>query len=138
MDNSNFRQPGIYLKEKPTDSLSIVQRQEAWGRQMMEREQQRAASEAAGLPALFRLVEVARRDTGQSRICGRFLLALYNSNAFPFNLSDLRSLERTIWEDCIAVLGLDQRPRKEIHLLIKDGPAIWEELKSTWAPNRQA
>ncbi|MNF80168.1 hypothetical protein D3C84_624050 [compost metagenome] len=137
MDHSNSRKPGVYLQEKPTDSVNIARRQEAWSRQLMENEQQRAASEAAGLPALCRLVEVARRDTGQSQICGRFLLAIYNSNAFPFNLSDLRSLERTIWEDCIAVLGLDQRPRKEIHLLIKDGPAIWEELKSTWAPNRR-
>lgn len=136
MDRSSSRQPGVYLKDKPTDSVSIAQRQEALSRQIMEYEKQRADSEAAGLPALYRLVEVARRDTGQSRICGRFLLALYNSNAFPFNLSDLRSLERIIWEDCIAVLGLDQRPRKEIHLLLKDGPAIWEELRSTWAPNR--
>jgi hypothetical protein len=138
MDHSNSRKQGVYLQGRLSDSVNIARRQEAWSRQLMENEQQRAASEAAGLPALCRLVEVARRDTGQIEICGRFLLALCNSKAFPFNLSDLRSLERTIWEDCIAVLGLDQRPRKEIHLLIKDGPAIWEELKSTWAPDRQA
>ncbi|QXG32990.1 hypothetical protein KTT59_06535 [Pseudomonas viridiflava] len=85
------------------------------------------------MPALCRLVEVARRDTGQSQVCGRFLLALYNSKTFPMNLCDLRRLDRSLWEDCISVLRVDRHPRKEIHLMLDDGPAIWEELKAAWA-----
>ncbi|MCK2112460.1 MULTISPECIES: DUF7673 family protein [Pseudomonas] len=136
MDHSNIPQP--CLVASPSNSMTSTEKQEAWKRKLMDYEQQRVATEAVGLPALQRLVEVANQDSGQSQVCGRFLLALYNGKAFPFELSELRRLERSIWEDCMAVLALDQRPKKEIHLLVKNGPAIWDKLKFTWAPKKPA
>lgn len=95
-----------------------------------------AAARAAGLPALRRLVDVAQRDTGQSRVCGRLLLGLYNGSAYPFSLVDLRLLDHALWQDCMAVLAMDQCPEKEVHQLIEDGCAIWDELKAAWTTER--
>jgi len=96
-----------------------------------------AAAYAAGVPALLRLVEVAQGDTGQSGVCGRFLLGVYNGTAFPFNLVDLRRLDPDLWQDCMAVLAMDKSPRKEVHQLVADGYAIWEELKKAWGADRK-
>lgn len=137
MNNSKkIRTAGTLIPDEVLSVASMIERQKKWALQLAENENRRVAAEEAGIPALHRLVEVARRDTGQSQVCGRFLLAIYNSYAFPFNLTDLRMLDRSLWEDCISVLGLDQHPKKEVHRLIKDGPAIWEELKAAWATGR--
>ncbi|WP_448110348.1 DUF7673 family protein [Pseudomonas lini] len=134
--SKDTRKVGTFVEDKVLSAADMLERQKKWDRQLAEYENRRAAAEVAGIPALHRLIEVARRNTGQSRVCGRFLLAIYNSLAFPFNLTDLRRLDRSLWEDCISVLRLDQHPKKEIHLLIADGPAIWEELKGAWATDR--
>ena len=130
------RKAGTFVKDKVLSAADILERQKKRDLQLAEYKNRRAAAEVAGIPALHRLIEVARRDTGQSQVCGRFLLAIYNSRAFPFNLTDLRRLDRSLWEDCISVLRLDQHPKEEVHLSIADGPAIWEELKGAWATDR--
>jgi hypothetical protein len=91
---------------------------------------------AAGLPALKRVLAVARRDTGQSQVCGRFLLSLYNGPAFPFDLTDLRRLDVELHDDCLAVLRLDASPEKEVHKYFVDGDRIWDELKVAWTTER--
>lgn len=96
--------------------------------QMRVMEQQRAAVQASGLPALSRLVAIAQRDTGQSRIVGHFLLGLYNGPEYPFDLTDLRALDQEIHNDCLAVLMMDWSPEREVHELIDDGQRIWAEL----------
>lgn len=93
----------------------------------------RPAVRAAGIKALHRLLPVAQRCTGQSRIVGRFLLSLYNGDAFPFALTDLRGLDSALWDDCLAVLRLDQRPELEVHQYIENGDEIWSQLKKNWA-----
>ncbi len=91
------------------------------------------AIRATGIEALRRLVPVALRDSGQSRIVGRFLLSLYNGSAFPFALTDLRGLDSSLWDDCLAVLRLDRRPELEVHEYIANGDQIWSQLKRNWA-----
>ncbi|WP_342454975.1 DUF7673 family protein [Pseudomonas sp. S11A4] len=56
-------------------------------------ERERPAIRAAGIAALHRLLPVAQRCSGQSRIVRRFLLSLYNGQVFPFALTDLRGLD---------------------------------------------
>ncbi len=87
----------------------------------------------AGIQALQRLVPVAQRDSGQSGTVGRFLLSLYNGRAFPFPLTELRGLDTTLWDDCLAVLRMDRRPEQEVHEYIENGDAIWSQLKKDWA-----
>ncbi|WKL67811.1 hypothetical protein Q1Z72_03825 [Pseudomonas qingdaonensis] len=96
-------------------------------------EAERPAIRVKGIEALQRLVPVALRDSGQSRIVGRFLLSLYNGSAFPFALTDLRGLDSSLWDDCLAVLRLDRRPELEVHEYIENGDDIWSQLKRAWA-----
>lgn len=106
-------------------------------RQIAERlaneDRERPAIRAAGIAALHRLLPVAQRGTGQSRIVGCFLLSLYNGSAFPFPLTDLRALDTALFNDCIALLNMDRRPEKEVHEYVENGDAIWSQLKSEWA-----
>jgi hypothetical protein len=95
----------------------------------MQQQAKRPAIRAAGVDALLRLVPVAQRDTGQSGVVGRFLLGLYNGRRYPFDLTELRSLDSALFEHCIAVLRLDNSPEQEVHTYIHDGEAVWEDLR---------
>lgn len=86
-----------------------------------------------GLISLNRLVTVAQGDSGQSEVCGRFLLSVYNSKAFCFPMNELRRLQDDLWDDCIAVLAMDRSPFAEVHQLVEDGPRLWELFKKKWA-----
>lgn len=96
-------------------------------------ERERPAIRAAGIAALHRLLPVAQRGTGQSRIVGSFLLSLYNGSAFPFPLTDLRGLDTALFNDCMALLNMDRRPEMEVHEYVENGDAIWSQLKKDWA-----
>ena len=101
-------------------------------------EQRRPAIVTAGTQALNRLVPIALRDSGQSRVLGRFLLGLYNGEEFPFDLTDLRSLDLILLQDCLHVLVMDYRPELEVHERIQNGSSIWQQLIEKWAPEVQA
>lgn len=88
----------------------------------------------AGTQALNRLVPLALRDSGQSRILGRFLLGVYNGEDFPFELSALRGLDLPLFEDCLKVLMMDYTPDLEVHERIQGGNHIWQQLMERWAP----
>ena len=92
----------------------------------------RAARETAGLPALVRLFEVAQTQGGQAATVRRFLLGLYNGNAWPMNLNDLRGLDGSIQADVLAVLAMDMSPRREIHHYVAGA----EALLRTWCQRR--
>lgn len=81
--------------------------------------------------ALVRLLQAALHGSGDghSEICRDFLLGLWDGQEHPFNLSRLRRLEIEQWQDCMAVLQLQQYSLSPIHLCIKDGESIWQRLK---------
>lgn len=91
----------------------------------------RAEAFQQGVPALYRLIEIARQNTGQSAMVRRFLLGCYNGSKFPFDLTNFRTLDLDIYKDCIAVLNLDSSPKKEIQEYIENG----SELFNQWASN---
>lgn len=93
---------------------------------------------AAGIPALLRLVKVALSDTGQSQVCGRFLLGLYNGPCYRFDLTDLRRLDAVLFDDCMSVLRMDANPVREIHNLIEDGDVVFRRLRMYWATEDEA
>ncbi|MET1080285.1 MAG: hypothetical protein ABWY06_19915 [Pseudomonas sp.] len=95
----------------------------------------RAAISDAGLVALGRLTAVAQRDSGQSRVVGRFLLGLYNGRTYPFNLVELRGLDCQLFDDCLAVLRLDNEPAMEVHEYLANGETIWSDLRQRWGLN---
>lgn len=95
-------------------------------------ERERPTILEAGEAALRRLLPVAQGDTGQSRVVARFLLNLYNGNRFPFDNTDLRSLDNELIDDCIAVLRMDARLVQEVHCYFAGGSTIWEQLAKDW------
>jgi hypothetical protein len=93
-------------------AFELVQMERLAGHLMLPR----AAKEARGVPALERLVRIAHADHGQACRVRRFLLGLYNGQTFPFDLTDLRSLDQPVQEDCLAVLAMDiDGPSQEVH-----------------------
>lgn len=85
-----------------------------------------------GAAALGRLMPLAERDTGQSSVVARFLLNLYNGSRFPFDMTDLRRLDLSIFEDCMAVLQMDYSPEWEVHRYFEDGGNRFEKLARDW------
>lgn len=95
-------------------------------------EQERPALREAGTQALARLIPVALRDTAQSRVVARFLLGLHDAQAHPFALTDLRSLDIGMFEDCLCVLFLDFPREKEIQDYLPRGRLIFNQLREYW------
>jgi hypothetical protein len=63
--------------------------------------------------ALERLIDVAQRDTGQSRIVANFLLAWWNAGECGgFDLTDVWAVDTAIAKDMLRVFMLLARCRK--------------------------
>ncbi len=90
-----------------------------------------------GEEALRRLLPIARRDTGQSRRVAAILLSLYNGHRFPLDMTNLRSLDYEIMEDCLAVIRMDSNAYQEVHNYFEDGGQIFEQLAEDWGFNKQ-
>lgn len=106
-------------KEK-SEALGSIFRQQAQIQDFKSKAQQN------GGIALHRLVEIAHQDTGQSYVVRKFLLGCYDGQRFPFNLTDFRSLDLSIFQDCQAVLAMDWSPAKEVHSYVEDGSRVFE------------
>ncbi len=63
--------------------------------------------------ALERLIEIAKRDTGQSRRVADFLLAWWNAGTCGrFELTDLWAVDSAISDDMVAVVGMIAKTNK--------------------------
>lgn len=85
-----------------------------------------------GRAALMRLMPIAQQDTGQSGVIARFLLGLYNGERFPFDMTEFRRLDGSVFDDCIAVLKMDWQPAAEVHTYFTDGGRLFEQLVKDW------
>lgn len=110
---------GAVLSDAETGSLLT---------EAMRRHAERATVEKNGREALGRLIVVAQRDTGQSRKVAAFLLGCYNGARFPFDLTDFRCLDYSLFEDCMAVLRMDYQPRQEVHCYFEGGGSRFEQM----------
>lgn len=97
-----------------------------------DQEAVRERRKKAGVPALHRLVQAAQGGGGQAYTLRQFLLGLYNSPEWPFDLYRLRGLDPELQTDCLAVLTLDWCGR-EVHQYIEGGDdlflAWWKEAR---------
>lgn len=100
--------------------------------QEMHHQELLPAVREAGIAALHRLLKVAHSGTGQSAVAARFLLGLYNGRDFKFDLTDLRYLDTSLVEDCLALLRMDSTPEMEVHQYIENGQEIWQGLRRSW------
>lgn len=101
-------------------------------RQALRRRECIQADRLNGEDALRRLLPIAQGDTGQSRRVALVLLGCYNGYRFPLDLTNLRSLDYNLMEDCLAVIRMDANCYQEVHTYFKNGSAIFEQLSSDW------
>ncbi len=93
----------------------------------------RAGQEQTGVEALRRLFEVAKGTSAQCGRVARFLLGLYNGSRFPFELTQLRSVEEAVFEDAVRVLRMDALlVGREVHDYLANGGPEFEKLAETW------
>lgn len=85
-----------------------------------------------GEAALRRLLTIAQGDSGQCKRVAAFLLGCYNGDRFPFDLTDFRTLDMAIFDDCIAVLRMDYTPQQEVHTYFDNGGKLFEQLAKDW------
>ncbi|TDV98049.1 hypothetical protein KF947_17725 [Halomonas sp. FeN2] len=67
-------------------------------------DQKRAQLDEKGPDAWQRLAVVAQKESGQSHHCRRILLAVYNSYAWPLDLTRLRVLDRDLQQAALTVI----------------------------------
>lgn len=84
------------------------------------------------LATLQRLWTHANGHSGQCRTVAKFLLGLYDGPRFPFDLTDFRSLDAAIFQDCLVVLTMDYAPEREVHMQLRMDSAAFEQLAEAW------
>jgi ParB/RepB/Spo0J family partition protein len=123
-----------FQREVPDEVKAEFQRR----RNMLEREQCDAANPAlrrAGMDALNRLIDIARRETGQSKRVADFLLAWWNATSCGgFDLSDLWGVDIEIADDMVEVIGLIRRNRSYPDALNTPVHEAFKELVKIWRP----
>lgn len=81
-----------------------------------------------GLLALQQLVEVAKGDSHQPRHCRRVLLAVYNSYAWPLNLTSLRALDEDLRRAALAVIMWSAVSDRELHEYLPEGHQLMQRF----------
>src|SRR5688500_4002932 len=89
-------------------------------------------NQMAGVAALTRLLTIAHGHSHQPKYAPHFLLCLYNGYRFKFDLTDFRSVDAEIFNDCMQVLKMDRTPMQEVHNYFENGGEIFEKLASDW------
>lgn len=85
--------------------------------------------------ALERLIAIARRDTGQSRIVANFLLAWWNAGECGgFDLTDVWGVDTAIAVDMLRVFALLAECRQYPDTL--DYGKQFEAIVRAWRPDR--
>lgn len=82
-----------------------------------------------GVKAILPLVKVALGNTGQSQYVRRFLLGLFNSRSWPFDLLSLRCLDSDLQKACISLLTLNVLDKsRDMRDYFADGTAMYHQL----------
>lgn len=82
--------------------------------------------------AVARLIAVARRDHGGSRVAAQVLLSAYNGSEFHLDVTDLCILDSNNIRDAITVIEGRATTNIEPHRLIKDGDKVFAGLWEQW------
>lgn len=114
------------------EAAAVVERFAQRDREEAEHQAQLPGIRERGEAALRRLLPIAQGNTGQCRHVAGFLLGLYNGSRFKFDLTDLRCVDRAIFNDCMAVLQMDSEPAQEVHLYFPKGGQLFEDLATVW------
>lgn len=81
-----------------------------------------------GLAALKRLAKVAKGNSHQPQHCRRVLLAVYNSYAWPLNLTSLRVLDDDLRRAALAVIEWSAVSDRELHEYLPNGHQLMQRF----------
>lgn len=91
------------------------------------------AAQARAAQAYARLLLLAEtRDSGQIRRIVQFLASTYNSNAFPWDPFDLRSVDVSISDDMLACLDALRWGKADLHGLVPNGEKRMAAVIHLW------
>jgi hypothetical protein len=91
------------------------------------------AATAAGAQAFARLLRLAEeRDSGQIVRIARFLAAVYNGQAFPLGVFELRAVDVAISDDMLQCLDALRWGRADLHTLVPDGDGRVQAVIARW------
>ncbi|MFT3819826.1 MAG: hypothetical protein QM750_19810 [Rubrivivax sp.] len=99
---------------------------EGWAQRATE-----AQSKAA--QAIARLLNLAEtRNSGQIPRVAKFIAALYNGDAFPLDLFELRAVDVEISDDMLLCIDALRWGKADLHKLVPDGKKRIEAVISKW------
>jgi hypothetical protein len=86
-----------------------------------------------GVDAFERLLALAERsDSGQARRVARFVAGLYNGEAFPFDLFELRVVDVAIGDDMLRCLDAHRWAVADLHSQVSDGDRRVRRMIEAW------
>ena len=86
---------------------------------------------AQAIFALARLVETAKGRRGECAKVAHFLLGLYDGRRYRVDLTELRSLDSGLVDDCLCVLAADGHRllSRPIHQYFPHGNELFQEIR---------
>lgn len=90
-------------------------------------------AQAKAAQALGRLLHLAEtRDSGQVRRVAKFIAALYDGEAYPVDLFELRDVDAQISDDVLACIDALRWGRADLYKLVPDGRKRIEAVIRDW------
>lgn len=87
----------------------------------------------AAVQAFERLLSLAERsDAGQAGRVARFLAGLYNGEAFPFDMYELRAVDVALSDDMLCCLEAHRWGRADLHSQVPDGDRRVRRMIEAW------
>jgi len=91
------------------------------------------AAQAVGAQAFGRLLRLSEDGSGgQARRVAGFLAATYDSERFPLDVFELRTVDVAISDDMLACLDALRWGRADLHKLVPDGEERLLRVLETW------
>lgn len=110
----NFTVPAEKADEMTNAWREVLSGKRSVVRQLAEYRDEASVRGVVGLQVLVKAIQ-RNPGTGQARRLVLFLAGLYNGPQFPFDMTELRGLDRDLRDACLDVLELDTYGRQEIH-----------------------
>lgn len=128
----------IDVEESEREEFNALLQEFITGKRYKQQVDDRKSEKERGVESLKKLLKFATTmSCGSSRAIASFLASLYNGYRFKFDLTDLRLLDREMFEDAINVLRLDWNPAREVHDHFEDGGRIWEQMIADYGLGKQ-
>lgn len=91
-----------------------------------------ATALAAAAQAFARLLTIAEQGGDQARRVARFVASIFDGQAFPYDLRELRAFDAEVSDDMLACLDGLRLGRVDLHTLVADGDNRVRRMCQSW------